>query len=332
LKILEVATDAPPYKGGISRIVGILSGGLKQRGHLVDVLTPKLRFREFKLSNIPFHQYNDYDVIHLHGPTPFLSDLMFMTNFKSPIVYTHHAEICWISEKLSRIYRDIHYFLSKKARITIVHSYDYARLFRRANVAVVRYPCPFDPPENFNIEGKTNPFTVLYVGQFRPFKGIDVLIKAAMILKDIVFILAGEGYLKPKLMHMAKGLVNVKFFRRVDDEELRELYKQGHVICLPSVNTTEAYGLVLIEGALHGCVPLASNLIGVRENISQLRGLLFEPKSCTSLVEKIRMISADRALWVNLARGSQRAAVNYVSTCTPDYYVDKHEEIFKKCL
>jgi rhamnosyl/mannosyltransferase len=193
-------------------------------------------------------------------------------------------------------------------------------------------PCPFDPPENLDIEGKKNPFTVLYVGQFRPFKGIDVLVKAAMVLKDVNFVLVGDGYLKPKLMRISEGLANVKFFGRVSDGELIELYKRAHVVCLPSVNTTEAYGLVLIEGALYGCVPLATNLIGVRENISQLRGLLFEPKSHASLVEKIRMLAGDRALWVNLAERSHKAAVDYVNTYTPDYYVDRHEEIFKGCL
>jgi rhamnosyl/mannosyltransferase len=257
---------------------------------------------------------------------------MFMANFGSPIVYTHHAEICWVSERLSKIYRDFHRFLTGKARAIIVHSYDYARLFEKANVEVVRMPCPFGPSENLGVEGKKSPFTVLYVGQFRPFKGIDVFIKAAMILKDVNFFLVGDGYLKPKFMHMAEGLANVKFFGRVSDEQLIELYKQAHVVCLPSVNTTEAYGLVLIEGALYGCVPLATNLIGVRENISQLRGLLFEPKSHTSLVEKIRMLADDMGLWVNLAEGSQKAAVSYVGTYSPDYYVNRHEEIFKRCL
>jgi rhamnosyl/mannosyltransferase len=131
---------------------------------------------------------------------------------------------------------------------------------------------------------------------------------------------------------MAEGLANVRFFGRVDDKQLVDLYKRAHVICLPSINTTEAYGLVLIEGALYGCVPLASNLIGVRENVFQLKGLLFEPKSLVSLIEKIRMLANDVTLWVNLAERSQRAAFDYVSSYTPDYYVDRHEEIFRECL
>lgn len=328
-----VSPDTPPYKGGISRLVGLLENGLKQLGHQVTLAHPKFRVKELKFSSIPFRRHKDkFDVIHLHGPTPFLSDLMLMINNGTPIVYTHHAEVSWISEGVSKVYRSFHRFLAKRARTIIVHSYDYARLFAKAHVAVIRMPCPFKAPNNFNVETKLNPFTVLYVGQFRPFKGIDLLIKTASILKDVNYVLVGEGYLKPKLMNTAENLKNVKFMGAISDEELRKLYEQAHVICLPSVNTTEAYGLVLIEGASYGCVPLASNLIGVRENVAELKGLLFKPRSYVSLAEKIEMLSNDRELWVKLARRSQKATCNYVNTYTPEYYIKRHEDTFKKCF
>jgi rhamnosyl/mannosyltransferase len=333
MRILEIAPDPPSHKGGIARLVGILSRGLKLRGHKVDVLTPRLRLGEFKLSAIPFRRYDDYDVIHLHGPTPFLSDLIFMTNDDLPIVYTHHAEISYFSDRLSSIYRKLHRVLSKRARAIIVHSYDYAQLFKEVEkVIVLRMPCSFKPPTSSVLEEKLETFTVLYVGQLRPFKGVDLLIKAASLLRDVNFIIAGDGYLKTKLMNMAKELKNVKFTGAVSDDELKNLYKKAHVICLPSINTTEAYGLVLIEGALYGCVPLASNLIGVRENVSQLRGLLFEPNSLVSLIKKIKVLANNRRLWINLAQKSREAAVNYINIYTPEYYVLKHEEVFTKCF
>jgi glycosyltransferase involved in cell wall biosynthesis len=332
MKILEVATDAPPFKGGISRLVGILSSGLRQQGHMVHVLTPRIRFREFKLSAAPFRRYNGYDIIHVHGPTPFLSDMALMTNHKRSVVYTHHAEISWLAESLSKTYRNFHRFLAKRARFIIVHSYDYARLFKEANIVLIRIPCPFEPPKNFKVENKLNQFTVLYVGQFRPFKGIDMLIKAARILREVKFVLVGDGYLKSKFVCMAKDLRNVEFGTAPDDESLKRFYRQAHVICLPSVNMTEAWGLVLVEGALYGCVPLASNLIGVRENVSLLRGLSFEVGSLVSLVEKIRMCSEDRRLWKGLAVEVQNAACRYARKYTPEHYVKMHEELFRKCL
>jgi len=324
-----IASDAPPYKGGISRLVGSLRKGLSSLGHQVVLVNPKLRLREFKFSTIPFHRYHTkYNLIHVHGPTPFLSDFTLMINKGDKVVYTHHAEICWFSEGLSKVYRNFHKFLTKHARAIIVHSYDYAKLFRHTNTHVVRMPCLFKPASDSEIWEKSNSFSVLYVGQFRPFKGLDMFLKVAQTLKGINFVLVGSGYLKSKLIRMAKDAKNIKFVGIVDDDELRKIYASSHVICLPSINTTEAYGLVLIEGALHGCVPLASNLLGVRENVSQLKGLTFKTGSCVDLGQKISMLANDEKLWTKLAKESQRAASDYAKVYNQKYYVTEHEKIF----
>jgi len=326
-----ISPDAPPYKGGVSGLVGLLRNGLENSGHHVTLVHPKFRIKELKFSGIPFRQYsNSYDLIHLHGPTPFLSDLTLLIHCKRPIIYTHHAEVCWISRRISKLYTQFHRFLAKKAQAIIVHSYDYKSLFNGTNVTVIHMPCSFKSPKKFNVEQKSNPFTVLFVGQFRPFKGVDILLRAASMLLDVNFVLVGDGYLKPKFSRIAEGSANVKFLGKVSDDTLKKLYKQAHVVCLPSVNTTEAYGLVLIEGALYGCVPVASNLIGVRENVSRLRGCLFKPGSYHSLAEKIRMLSSKKELWLNFASKSRKAAHDYVSMYPVGYYVRRHEEIFAK--
>jgi len=332
MNVLMISPDAPPRKGGISRLVGLLTQGLEQSGHHVSALCPRFRIREFKFSSIPFHGYSkEYDLIHLHGPTPFLSDLTLITNRNSRIVYTHHAEVSWISERVSEVYRGFHRFLAKKAQTVIVHSNDYARLFTGCNVVTVRLPSPIEAPKKkIRLDDKADEFTVLFVGQFRPFKGIDMLIKAAAILKKVKFVLAGEGYLKPRFVSMAKRLTNIDFVDAKSDQELRKLYSMAHIICLPSVNTTEAYGLVLLEGALYRCVPLASDLPGVRENVSILKGLTFEKKSLMSLIRSIETLANHEDLWITTALRSHKAAHDYAAIHTPELYVKRHEEIYRQ--
>jgi len=333
MNILIISPDAPPRRGGISRLVGLLKEGLERLGHHVTLIHPKFRIKELKFSTIPLHRYADrYDLIHLHGPTPLLSDLTLTISDRSRIIYTHHAEVSWLSEDVSKIYRCFHRFLARGARAIIVHSHDYARLFKEKNVIVIRMPCFFKPQSNLDPDKKHDPFTVLYVGQLRPFKGLDVLLKTAAMLEEVNFIIAGDGYLKQKLFQNVKNLSNVKILGAVNDKALAELYNSSHVVCLPSTNTTEAYGLVLIEGALHGCLPLASNLLGVRENISMLCGRVFQPSSHLSLAKELRLLSNNRELYVSLAEKSQRAALYYAMTYTPEYYVKKHEELFMKCI
>jgi len=333
MNILIISPDAPPHRGGISRLVGLLKEGLEQLGHHAALIYPKFRLKELKFSTIPLHRYTDrFDLIHLHGPTPLLSDLTLTTCDRSHIVYTHHAEVSWLSENMSKIYRSFHRFLARGARVVIVHSHDYARLFKERNVVVIRMPCSFKPQSNLNPDKKHDLFTVLYVGQLRPFKGLDVLLKTAAMLREVNFIIVGEGYLKQKLFQKAKNMNNIKILGAVNDKALAELYSSSHVICLPSTNTTEAYGLVLIEGALHGCLPLASNLLGVRENVSMLHGLVFQPGSHLSLAKELRLLSNNRELYASLAEKSQKAARNYAKTYTTEYYVKKHEELFLKCV
>ncbi len=77
LRILMVATEAPPVRGGIARTVGYLQDGFQERGHHVDVLAypevERLVFGQVRLSSLIFklpqllRRINEYDVIHIHG-------------------------------------------------------------------------------------------------------------------------------------------------------------------------------------------------------------------------------------------------------------------------
>src|SRR6266849_1307685 len=91
-KILEISPEMPFSNSGIGRLVGQLSSFFQASGYKVDILYPTRRFREFKLSSIPLRHFSDYDIVHLHGPTPFLSDLVLARN-SHRVVYTHHAQI-----------------------------------------------------------------------------------------------------------------------------------------------------------------------------------------------------------------------------------------------
>jgi rhamnosyl/mannosyltransferase len=332
LRILEIATDVPPYKGGIARLVGVLVDGLRRHDWHVDVESPKRRFGEFKPSVIPFKKHEGYDVVHIHGPTPFLSDISLLTKGNA-VVYTHHAEVCWASEHMSQLYTRFHRFLAcKRARVIVVHSRDYANLFSAANVKVIRPPVTLSLSEGYSLNGRLErQFTVIFVGQFRAFKGIDVLMKIACVLRDVNFVLVGEGSLKARFKRLSERLhlKNVAFEDDVDDCKLQRLYGQSHVVCLPSLNTTEAYGLVLVEGALHGCVPVASNLIGVRENIGLLGGFSFARGSSKELVEIIRLLKSDINTWQRFSVQAYKRANEYAKRHNADWYVRRHMELFK---
>jgi len=336
LRILEIATEVPPFRGGISRLVGVLAEGLKKAHHEVTLLSPKKRLGEFKLSSIPLRRYKDFDAIHIWGPTPFLSDFLFLTNKGLDLIYTHVAEICWKWEFVSRAYQKLNDRMARSSLVTITLSDDYAnelntRGFR--NVEVIRPPFRFDgadKPFDLLMKSKNSVFTVLYVGQLRPFKAVDVLIKVAAEVKDVDFVIEGRGYLRKPLEQLAQSLScdNVKFVNTKGDDDLMRLYETSHVICLPSRNTTEAYGLALLEGAMFACVPIASGLLGVRENVDKLHGFAVPPNDPESLRSVVQSLAKNHAQWSGFAEDSYFAAREYARRYSKSYYIQRHLDIF----
>ena len=56
----------------------------------------------------------------------------------------------------------------------------------------------------------------------------------------------------------------VNFLGGVNDEELIKNYQKANIFVLPSVNSHEAFGVVLLEALSCGVPVIASNLPGVR--------------------------------------------------------------------
>ncbi|HLA47579.1 MAG TPA: glycosyltransferase family 4 protein [Thermoplasmata archaeon] len=300
--------------------------GLRKFGHQVDVRYPRLRLGEFKFSRIPARRYTGYDIIHIHGPTPFLSDLTLLSNLGLPLVYTHYAEVCFLSASLSRTYTKLHRSLAAKASHVIVWTHDYARLFKGA-ATVIRPPVSFSSDEG--PAAKRDRFTVVYVGQLRPFKGIDVMIRAARAVPEVDFWIVGDGWYKNTLMMRAAGCSNVTFLGPMyDDRQLASVYEQAHLIVLPSLNTMEAYGLVAIEGAIFGCVPVASDLLGVRENLAQLDGITFELGSDAELAAVIRDFQRNPGKWEESSERCRARAKEYAQRHTIESYAKNHLDVF----
>jgi len=327
VKILEICSEPPSHASGIGRSVQVESEGLRKLGHDVDVLFPRLRLGEFKFSWIPARRYPTYDIVHIHGPTPFLSDATLLTNLGLPLVYTHYAEVCFFSSSLSRTYTSLHRSLAARTTRVIVWTYDYAHLFKNG-ATVIRPPVGFSPTRN--PPTKRDQFTALYVGQLRPFKGVDVIIRAARLIPEVEFWIVGEGWYRDALLARAARCRNVTFLGPVyDDTRLASLYQQAHAVVLPSLNTMEAYGLVAIEGAVFGCVPVASNLLGVRENLAQLDGVTFSLGSDAELAATLDGFQRNPRTWRDRSERTRARAREYTERHTIDSYAKDHLEVFR---
>ncbi len=82
---------------------------------------------------------------------------------------------------------------------------------------------------------------------------------------DAVFHLVGSGELENSLKRLATelGVLNrVTFHGKLPAEQLAEQYASCDCLCLPSIERTEAFGLVLLEAMYFGKATVISDVPG----------------------------------------------------------------------
>ena len=137
-------------------------------------------------------------------------------------------------------------------------------------------PLGLDAPRTEPRDAKGEEFTVLFVGQLRPYKGVETLVRAAKHIPAGRVVIVGDGPERQRLEQLAadRGATNVVFRGSVDDDERDRLYGSSDVVVMPSISRFEAFGFALLEGMSAGCVPVASALPGVTDVVGDV-GFVF---------------------------------------------------------
>jgi glycosyltransferase involved in cell wall biosynthesis len=349
-RVLMIISEAPPIKSGVARVAEQLSRGLRGRGHHIEVLSlqdiPRYEYGELRISSMPFklnslkNRFNQFDIIHLHGPVPTFSDVFLLMGLRGVgahqprLVYTHHAPIEFNNPFLRPI--------------TYVYNIMQERLARLADHVVVTTPTygqrltRFVPMDKLSVIPwgveyakyspgikKKDPFTVVYLGQIRPYKGLPVLLEAAKGLQDTHIWVIGNGYATRAYQRRMEqlGLNNVKFFGGLPDEEVISLLKQAHVVVLPSTTRSEAFGIALLEGMAAGLVPVASHLPGVADLVGN-EGFTFPPGNSQDLHSILRRLRDEPLLRRHIATLAQAKARLYSWERT----IFGYEQIFEGLL
>jgi glycosyltransferase involved in cell wall biosynthesis len=334
MKILLLISEVPPIKSGVARVADQLGRGLEERGHEIDILSrrdiPYYERGEIRLSSMPLQlpgmraRFTEYDVIHLHGPVPTFSDVFLISGLKGltwgrpKLVYTYHAPIDlrgfpW--GLLTRPYNAVQEWLARLADHVVVMTPGYGQRLSRyvpaEKLSVIPWGVDYD---RFYAaaEKPEQPFTVVYLGQIRPYKGLPVLLQAADGLKNLRLWVIGEGHQATEYQRMAEemDLPDVTFWGGLPDGEMIDLLSQSHVLVLPSVTRSEAFGIALLEGMAAGNVPVASHLPGVADLIGN-EGFTYPAGDAHALREILSRLRDDAALRVHRACLSQSKAELY---------------------
>jgi rhamnosyl/mannosyltransferase len=105
---------------------------------------------------------------------------------------------------------------------------------------------------------------VLTVGRTTPYKGIDILVRAALDLPEAELIVAGDGDQRPRCERLvpAEASDRIRFVGSVSDGVRNQLMATCDLLVLPSRNRAEAFGMALLEAMALGKPTVATNVQG----------------------------------------------------------------------
>lgn len=168
-----------------------------------------------------------------------------------------------------------------------------------------------------------------FCGRIAREKGLEYLIEAYTMLRNtipramLVFAgpsdteVAGEKKYYQKIVKLlAAKYVPHLFLGKLTDRQLGAFYKTIDVLVLPSVNSTEAFGMVQAEAMVAGTPVVASDLPGVRVPI-QLTGMgcLTAPKHSSALAKAIVTVISRRDDLVRPSLISKARQIFAASAC-----------------
>ncbi len=207
--------------------------------------------------------------------------------------------------------RAAHFVTGVLSDVIVVNSRDYAensRYLRRFRKKVIVSPPPCelrDAAGTFIARPEASP-VIGFVGRFAEEKGITYLVDALPRILEraprahVVFVgewqhVVGERVydkLKDRLDALAG---HITLTGTVSDEELAAWFHAFDVLVLPSVNSTESFGMVQVEAMLAGTPVVASDRPGVREPVLATgMGELVPPRDAGAIAEAVLRVAADR--------------------------------------
>lgn len=173
---------------------------------------------------------------------------------------------------------------------------------------------------------------LIFVGGFRPVKGIRYLITALKMLQQqgqpVKLVLVGRGRGEKDLRRYVQqlDLVNsVIFTGQIPNENIPQFMAAADVFVLPSLS--EGLPNVVLEAMASGLPIIATKVGGLPEIIEEGRnGFLVEPKNPKQIVEKILSIFGNDELRNSISANNREKIKEY----SWDSVVDRLEKVYQE--
>lgn len=178
-------------------------------------------------------------------------------------------------------------------------------------------------------------YRVISVGRLTYYKGHEYLIRAVSELPEARAVIVGEGERRTVLEKLISSLGlehRVKLTGKLSPPELYALIETCDCMCLPSIERTEAFGIVLLEAMAHGKAAVVCDVRGsgmswvVQDGKT---GLVVPPADPGALSSALRSLSADRE---TLTRMGAAARYRYQEVFSMDRVGSEMQKVYKEIL
>ena len=246
---------------------------------------------------------------------------------KKPIIAIYHCEVSlptgFLNSVIGMLLEKANSVVLALADTIVTYTQDYAdhsRLLKRYKQKVKTVyppiPVPVINKEKRNeiskqINRKEGEIIVGFAGRVSAEKGIEYLIEAISVVsrrpqRKIKIIIAGpldpvgeEEYREKILTLVEKHKDNVVFLGSLNQKEMGAFYASIDMLVLPSINSTEAFGMVQVEAMMIGMPVIASDLPGVRVPIQETgMGIVVPLRDSDAIANAIVEIVENRKKYV----------------------------------
>lgn len=252
------------------------------------------------------------DVIILHDPFP-LGDLtLLLSGFKGKVIVWWHSDIVRQKKLLKLISPMIHSLL-RRADVIFTTSEGYIN--GSAFISHYREKCriiPYGIDIDKYLSVRKTPFLtdmlhhkdsikLLFVGRFVYYKGVNFLLEAMKSVSGTELFMVGSGADEAKLKEYAEknGLSDkVHFLAPLSDDELKTAFADCDIFVFPSVEKSEAFGIVQLEAMIYG-KPVINTCLNTSVeyvSIDNVTGITIPPKDSRVLSEAVSKLVADPEL------------------------------------
>ena len=281
------------------------------------------------------------DVIHYHFPWPLMDVAHFAARVKIPTVLTYHSDIVR-QNILKKLYKPLQCRFFESISCIVATSPNYVTsssvLAKYANkirvIPIGLDKATYSEPSLDKLtywRERFGPKFFLFVGAFRYYKGLNILLEAAQGI-EYPIVIVGSGPIERELKTSVSqlGLSNVHFLGSLSDEDRDALLILCLGIVFPSNLRSEAFGISLLEGAMYG-KPMISSEIGTGTsfiNIDGETGLVVPPDDSVSLRRAMKYLWEHPIIAAVMGRAAEKRYWKlFTANQMAQSYIDLYHEV-----